>query len=67
MQGRGKIRGEYEMCVVYLLPQDTWERASKMAQWVKVLAAKPKYLSSIPETHMMKGKNQGIQIVLWLP
>ena len=33
-----------------------------MAQWVKVLAAKPNYLSSIPRTYMVEGVNQFPQL-----
>lgn len=29
-----------------------------MAQWIKVLAAKPDHLSLVTGTHMVKGKNQ---------
>lgn len=32
-------------------------QASEMAQHLKVLAAKPNNLSSIPGTYMMEGKN----------
>lgn len=31
---------------------------SSMVQWVKALAAKSADLSSIPETHMVKGKTE---------
>jgi hypothetical protein len=34
------------------------ERAPKKAQWVKVIAAKPADLSSIPGIHMVGGENQ---------
>lgn len=37
---------------------------SKMAGSVKVFAAKPEDLSSIPRTHIVKGENQLPQIVL---
>lgn len=38
-----------------------------MAQLLKVLAAKPDDLSLIPGTHMVEGKNQRPQVVLWPP
>jgi hypothetical protein len=31
--------------------------ASEMAQWVRVIAAKPDDLSSIPEPHVLERKN----------
>jgi hypothetical protein len=34
------------------------QRASERAQWVKVLAAKPDSLSSIPETNKAETKNR---------
>lgn len=33
-------------------------RASKMAQWMKVLATKPENLSSVSGIHTVEGKNQ---------
>lgn len=33
--------------------------------WVKVLPAKPHHLSSMPETHVVKGENQFLQLGLW--
>lgn len=36
------------------------KKASKMAQWVGALAAKPDYLSSVPRTHTVEGET-------WLP
>lgn len=33
------------------------EGSGKMAQWVKILAAKPDNLSSIPGTHVVEGEN----------
>jgi hypothetical protein len=40
------------------------ERENKQmpARWLKELAAKPKALNSIPEPHMVEGKN--LQVVL---
>lgn len=43
------------------------EGASAMAHWTKVLAAKPDDLSSVPGTHMEKGKNPLPKTVLNLP
>ena len=40
-----------------------WE-AGEMAQWVKVPAAKPDHLSSIPGTNMVEKENQLLQVVL---
>jgi hypothetical protein len=40
------------------------ERAGKMAQRVKVLAAKPHDLSLIPGTNMIEGANQFKKIIL---
>lgn len=42
-------------------------KASGMTQQVQVTAAKPDSLSSIPGTHMVKGKNRLRQAVPWLP
>lgn len=33
-----------------------------MSQMAKVLAAKPKYLSSVPEAHMVAEENQLLQL-----
>jgi hypothetical protein len=38
-----------------------------MAQLLKVLAAKPDDLSSIPGTHVVEGKSRRPQVVLWPP
>jgi hypothetical protein len=38
--------------------------AGYMAQWVKVLAAKPEDLSLISGTQMVEGVNQPLQVVL---
>ena len=35
----------------------------KMAQWVKVLASKSHDLSSIPNTHRVKGKDLFLQVI----
>lgn len=35
-----------------------------MAQWIKVLAAKPDNLSSICRTHKLEGSNQFLQVIL---
>lgn len=43
------------------------EGASTMVHWTKVLAAEPDDLSSVPGTHMEKGKNPLPKIVLNLP
>jgi hypothetical protein len=37
-------------------------RARDMTQQVKVLAAKPEDLSSIPETHTMEGEKQHLKV-----
>lgn len=42
-------------------------RAPKKAQWVKVIAAKPDYPSSILRTNTMEGENQFPQVVLCPP
>ena len=39
-------------------------KARKMPQWVRVLAAKPDDPSSIPRTYMVEGENQLPQFVL---
>lgn len=36
----------------------------KMAQYIKVLAAKPEHLNSIPRTHMVERENQFLKVVL---
>lgn len=36
-----------------------------MAQWVKVLAAMPDDLSSVPGTRMIEGENWLPRVVLW--
>lgn len=43
------------------------ERASKIAQWVKELAAKFDNLSSNPKTHKEEGKDWFLQTVIWSP
>ena len=40
-------------------------RAEKMAQWVKALAAKLDDRSSTPGTHMVEGESSLTKIVLW--
>lgn len=44
--------------------QNSYLRTIKMAQWVKVFAAKPEDLSSIPGTYMIKGENLLPKVVL---
>jgi hypothetical protein len=37
---------------------------NKMALWIKMLAAKPEYLSLIPRIHRVEGVNKLLQAVL---
>lgn len=38
-----------------------------MPQWLKALATKPDDLNLIPDTNMVRGENQVLQVVLGLP
>lgn len=40
--------------------------ADEVAQWVKLLAAKPDNLSSIPWNHTAEGKDQFPEVSFWL-
>lgn len=43
-----------------------WNKDMELVQGIKVFAAKPEDLSSIPRTHTVEGKNQLPKVVLWL-
>lgn len=47
-----------------MLQKRRW-RDGQVAQQVSVLAAKPNGLSSSTETHVVKGENQPLSVVLW--
>lgn len=51
--------------VAYVPQKYAMYTTMEMAEQVKVLAAKPSGLGSIPETHMVEGEGQLPQIVLW--
>lgn len=60
MEGRKEGRKNHMSCKIKILDYQT----DKMAQQIEALATKPEGLSSIPGTHIVGRKNQGLQVVL---
>jgi hypothetical protein len=48
----------------FFFKEEGKNQSSKMALWVRTLAAKPEGLNLIPKTHMIEGENQLSQFVL---